>query len=329
MPDKSKVYFIKLNEIDKLKNVFPDFQGKLGIKVHFGERGCETFVPAKIINEVTSLVDNANFIETSVLYKSPRRTAEGHKEVALEHGFDFIPIDFLDGEKGDDFIEQEINGDYFKKCFLGKNIENYQSLLILSHFKGHGGCGFGGAIKNLGMGLASRRGKLAMHASIKHTINKEKCIGCGECISHCPTKAIAFNSAKRAYIKENICISCSKCISVCPTSAVRIPWGSTGKKELNEKITEYAYASQLKRKCFFVNFLINITSDCDCNDIIMPVITSDIGVLASSDPLAIDQASYNLITKQCDEFKKDQVEFLFAYAEKIRLGSREYELIEL
>jgi len=329
MIEKTKVFFIKLNEIEKIKNLLPEFGVSPVVKVHFGERGCDTFVPAKYIKQITDNLDQPTFIETSVLYKSQRRTASGHLDVEKENGFDWLTIDFLDGEEGDDFIEIKIKGNYFSECYLGRGLEKYKELLVISHFKGHGGSGFGGAIKNLGMGLASRKGKLAMHASIKHNIQKEKCISCGSCISHCPVSAIEFDDNKKAFIKQHKCISCSKCISVCPVGAVKIPWGSTGRKELGEKIAEYAYAAQLNRKCFYINFLINITKECDCNDVHMEPVIPDIGILASSDPVAIDQASYDLAVKQSSAAENFNSDPQLHYAEEIGLGSRDYELINL
>ena len=183
--NKSKVYFVKLNEIEKIKNLLPEFKAPLGVKVHFGEDGNITYIPDAKIKPIIEIVDNPTLIECSVLYKSARSIAKTHRELALKHGFDFAPIDLLDGEEGDDFIEIEINKKHYDKCYLGKGLERYNSLLVVSHFKGHGGSKFGGALKNLGMGLASRKGKLAIHASIKHYIKKEKCISCGDCIKNC------------------------------------------------------------------------------------------------------------------------------------------------
>lgn len=325
---KSKVYFVKLDEIQKIKDLLPMFDKSAGVKVHFGERGCDTFVPAKYIKKITDNLDQPTFIETSVLYKSPRRTAAGHKEAAIEHGFDWLPIDFLDGEVGDDLLTIEINGKFCKECYLGKNLEKYKELLVISHFKGHGGSGFGGALKNLAMGLASRQGKLAMHASIKHHVTKDNCISCGFCISNCPVTAIEFDDVNKAFIKQDKCISCSKCISVCPVGAVKIPWGSTGRGDLGAKIAEYAYAAQLNRKCFYVNFLINITKDCDCNGKHMDAVVPDIGILASSDPVAIDQASYDLVAQHDGEVaKKFNNDAQLSHAAELGLGNRDYELI--
>jgi uncharacterized protein len=327
--NKGKVFFLKLDGLNKIKDLLPEFNTPLGVKVHFGEAGNKTFVPANYVKQIADLVNEPTFIEASVLYKSPRRTAAGHKEVAHEHGFDFLPIDITDGETGDDCSEVKIDGKHFQNCYLGKGLEKYKSLLVISHFKGHMGAGFGGALKNIGMGLGCRRGKLAMHSMIKHHIKKEKCISCGACIANCPVNAIAFDENKKAFINQEICISCSKCIAVCPVEAVRIPWGGAGKIELQERIAEYAYAAQLNKKCFYVNFLINITADCDCMNIAMEKLTEDIGVLASDDPVAIDQASYDLVVAKHEEFKNHAADAQLRHGEELGLGSREYELINL
>ncbi len=324
---KAKVYFIKLNELEKIKGLLPAFRRPLGIKIHFGEEGNITHLPASLVKPIAAMVADPTFVETSVLYKSPRRTARGHRRVALSHGFDFAPIDFLDGETGDDCQEIEINGQHFKKCYLGAGLDKYQSLLVISHFKGHGGAKFGGALKNLGMGLACRRGKLAQHASTKHKVNPEKCIACGQCLANCPVNAIAYNQAGKAEINQAICISCSKCISVCPREAIAIPWASTASQVLQEKIAEYALAGSRDKQCFFINFLVNLTPECDCQNKELKKLTADIGILASSDPVAIDQASYDLVLKQHPDFKDYNAEYQLQHGAKMGLGEREYELI--
>ncbi|MDD4333500.1 MAG: DUF362 domain-containing protein [Patescibacteria group bacterium] len=326
---KSKVYFVKLNELNKIKDLLPSFDKPLGVKVHFGERGNISFVPAVYIKQIVEMINEPTLIETSVLYKSARRTAIGHKELAIEHGFDFAPVDFLDGEFGDDFMQVDIKGKHFQKAYLGKGLEKYKSLLVISHFKGHEMCGFGGALKNLGMGLASRRGKLAQHSSIKHEANKTKCVGCGLCVNDCPVNAIFFDSENKAEINKDICISCSKCISVCPQEAIRIPWKSIGREELQERVAEYASAGAQDRNCFFINFVINIVHNCDCNNEPMEKITADVGVLVSDNPVAIDQASYDLVLKQFPDFINHESEYQLKHTEELGLGSRQYELINI
>jgi len=327
--NKSKVIFIKLDEINKIKEVLPDFPGQLGIKVHFGEEGNDAYVPAEFIKPIAEMVNYPNFIETSVLYKGKRSTAAGHKEVARAHGFDFCRIDILDGDSGDDSMAADLpSGKHHNKCYLGRNLAGYGSLLVISHFKGHIASGFGGAIKNLSMGLASRRGKLDMHANIKHQVKAESCISCGQCIENCPVNAIGFNEASKAWIDQNVCISCSKCIAVCPVSAIAIPWSVKG-REFQERLAEYASAAASNKHCFYINFLINIVPQCDCLGTKQERLAEDIGILASADPIAIDQASYDLVTKQCIEFTRYNGENQLKHGESLGIGTRSYDLIRI
>ncbi|MFH1822407.1 MAG: DUF362 domain-containing protein [Patescibacteria group bacterium] len=326
---KSKVYFIKLNEVEKIRQLLPKLRAPVGIKVHFGEEGNVTYMPASTIKPLVEMINNPTFIECNVLYKSPRTRAATHKELAINHGFDYAPIDILDGEEGDEKTIVKIKGEHFNECYLGKGIEKYNSILAISHFKGHISSKFGGALKNIGMGLASRQGKLAQHASIQHVVNQEECNSCGTCIKNCPEDAIQFNEAGKAEINAQKCIGCSKCIAVCPEGAVGIPWESTGSKELQERIAEYALATATGRECYFINFLINITKGCDCMAQKFEKLTEDIGIMASADPVAIDQASYDRVVKHYSEFKERYGEYQLKQAEELGLGSREYELIEL
>jgi hypothetical protein len=305
----------------------------LGLKCHFGEDGNDAYVPAELIKRIAAQLDFSPLLETTVLYRSPRSRASTHIELARQHGFDFADIDILDGELGDDNHEITLDNPGFVNSpeifYFGKNLEKYDSFLFVSHFKGHGSAGFGGAIKNLAMGLASRRGKLAMHAGVKHQVKQEKCISCGACINDCPVDAIAYNKSGKAKIDKKICISCSKCISVCPVSAIGIPWGSVSEDDFQKRLSEYALAGVKDKQCFYINFLINIVPLCDCIGRKQTRLTADIGVLVSSDPVAIDQASYDLVKKQCPEFSAHSSESQLAHGETIGLGAREYILENL
>ncbi len=326
----TKVYFLKKIEFKKIKTVLPNFKQPLGVKVHFGERGNETFISASVIKQITDLLQAPTLIECNVLYKGSRTTKIDHLEIAKQHGFNFAPIDILDGELGEKHLELSLkNCSHFNKVYIGKGLEKYNSLLVISHFKGHISAGFGGAIKNLGMGLASRQGKLALHASIKHQINSIKCIACGQCLENCPVNAINWNSYHKAQINQNLCVSCSKCIALCSEKAIEIPWQSTKPETLQERIAEYTLAITDRLPCFFINFLTNITEHCDCIGQKLPLLTPDIGLLLSTDPVAIDQASYDLITKHHPPFQKFKGLAQLEYGEKIGLGSKDYQLINL
>jgi len=326
---KSKVYFVKLNELDKIKDLIPELSGPLGVKVHFGEEGNNTYLPAKYVKEISSWLDNPTLIETSVLYKSVRSEVGSHRKLALRHGFNFADIDFLDGATGDDSMAIKIDKKHFKECWLGSGLAKYRSLLVASHFKGHISAGFGGALKNLGMGLASRRGKLSQHAFVKHSVDPEKCISCGICINNCPVNAISFDENQKAKINQEKCISCSKCIGICPVNAVTVPLGKRDIGVFRERVVEYALAGAKNKKCFYINFLVNITEKCDCAGEVMKPMTDDIGILVSDDPVAIDQASYDLVVRQCEKFKEQNGDEQLAHGEEIGLGQRAYELVKI
>jgi len=301
---------------------------KVAIKLHFGEKGCNTYIDPKLVrrlyDKLVSLGKEVSLVECNVLYKGSRTDSTSHIATARSHGFD-MPIDILDGEKGKEFIE--VDG-----CKLGKGLEKYDSLVVLTHFKGHMMAGFGGSLKNIGMGLGSRAGKLAMHANVKPDINA-KCIGCGTCIANCDVKAIKLINGK-AKIDPSICIGCAMCIAVCPVGAASVPWGSETPQDLQQKISVYATAVlKLFPDAIFINVLQNITTECDCMGIHQEPMMPDIGILYSTDIVAIDKAGLDL----CDKYsggkfrkvntidKDKQVEF----AEKSGIGESNYELVNI
>ena len=322
----NEVIFSK--EIESIIDVL-DYS-KLGknvaIKVHFGEKGCTTFVNPEIIkkvyNKIISTGRKASLVECNVLYRGERMIASTHMKLAKEHGFDFAPIDILDGELGDKSIE-------VNKCKLGGGIKKYDSMVVISHFKGHEMAGFGGAIKNIGMGLGSRGGKLDMHSKICPSVNS-RCIACGLCIQNCGSDAI-ITEDKKAKILPEKCTGCAMCIAVCPNNAVVIPWGGASSTQLQERIAEYAKAVDelFKGKMIYLNVLEKITKNCDCMAINERPIMEDIGFLSGYDSVAIDKASLDLVNKNSEKFKKINSvdkEFQITYAEKIGLGKKEYHL---
>jgi uncharacterized Fe-S center protein len=325
----TKVYFAK--DIEKiLENIdYSKLGKKVAIKVHFGERGCNTYISPKIVKKVyekiTSLGKKATLIECNVLYKGSRTNRTDHIATAKEHGFDFAPIDILDGEDGSEFIE--ING-----CKIGKGIKKYDSLVVLSHFKGHVMAGFGAAIKNVGMGLGSRAGKMHMHVSTHPEISK-KCIGCGKCIEHCDVNAIKLENGK-AKIDANKCIGCAICVAVCPSGAVSVPWLSETPNELQKKIALYTEAVlSLFPNPIFINVLEKITKDCDCESEVQKPIMKDIGIVYSEDIVAIDKASLDLANEfslgKFNDINSIDKNKQISLAQDLGLGSTKYELIRL
>jgi uncharacterized Fe-S center protein len=327
----SKVYFAK--EIEKILETadFSKLGEKVAIKVHFGERGCVTYInPAlvrKVCAKVESLGKKATLVECNVLYKGSRTNRTNHLATAKEHGFSDMDMDILDGEDGSEYVE--ING-----CKIGQGIEKYDSLIVLSHFKGHQAAGFGGAIKNLGMGLGSRAGKLHMHSQVMPSINAQKCIGCGVCAANCNAGAITISDGVAVINKEK-CEGCAMCIAVCPNGAVAVPWGGATNEYLQEKIAEYAGAilDRFPGKAVFINVLQNITPQCDCMGAAQEPMMEDIGIIYSEDIVAADQAGLDLANRFSDGLfnrinvvdKNKQIEL----AEKLGLGKADYELVEL
>ena len=334
---KSKVYFVeKKEDLGKLRKTIPELKSPVAIKTHFGEKGNVTFPNPVIVSFFSDSVKDkkACLIECNVLYKGERTFASTHQKLAKEHGFNFLPIDICDGEKGDEEIEIKIDEKHFKKAKVGSGVDKYNSILSVAHFKGHGACGFGGAIKNIGMGLASRAGKLEIHSRIMPSIETEKCIGCRACVDCCPVNAIILNKNNKAEIDSKKCIGCAKCISVCSKKAVKIPWRGTTNVEFEERLAEYCKAILKNKKTYFVNLLVDITEGCDCVGKKMKPFMKDIGFLASKDPVAIDQASFDLVknTYGKDPFREKwhvNSEHQLEYAEKINLGTRDYELVKL
>ena len=326
----SKVYLAKeiatiLDQLD-----YSRLGQKVGIKVHFGETGCNTYLdPAiarAVYDKLISLGKEPALVECNVLYKGSRVNSTDHIRTAREHGFTDMEIDILDGETGSEYLE--ING-----CKIGKGIERYDSMIILSHFKGHDMAGFGGAIKNVGMGFGSRAGKLDMHSSVKPYVKAENCIGCGICAAHCNANAITLEDGK-AKLNPDICEGCAICIATCANKAIKIPWAGRTSQELQKRTAQYAAAVMSRLpNMVFINILQNITCGCDCEDVVQEPMMPDVGFLYSDNIVAIDKASLDLANKHSDNKfngineidNNKQIEF----AKNLGLGNDEYELIEI
>jgi len=337
----SEVYFLKIKEQTpealieagkKISAIFSDFfstEDKLAIKLHFGERGNKNHVSPifvkEIYNNLKEKVKDICLTDCNVLYKGERTLASSHIRLAKEHGFDFAEIVIADGEKGDKETKIEINQKHFSSIKIGEKLKDYNALLTITHVTGHGGAAYGGALKNIGMGLGSRSGKLEMHQAFKLQVSPERCKSCGLCAAECPADAIRMG--KIAQINQDKCIGCAKCISVCPNDSILIPWGELASENLQERIVEYCSGILKDRKAYFINVLLNVTKNCDCIGATKSPMVEDIGILASDDLVAIEQASIDLVGRKYFEKKGTNSLVQINYAQELGLGKKDYRLM--
>jgi uncharacterized protein len=311
------------------------------LKLHVGEPGRDTFVSPKIAAALVKLMAETGarpfLTDTAVLYKSRRDNGVGHAGVALEHGFgpDAVGAPFIpaDGLNGADEIEIEVGGEHYRHVSIAPAIVHARSMLVLSHATGHAGTGYGGALKNLGMGCCSKMGKLRQHHGHEPRIDPKACTACGTCAEHCPTGAIRVNS--HAVIDEEPCIGCGECIAVCLDGAVLFDW-AVGGRELQERIVEHAAAVVRGKpgRLACVTVAMNITKDCDCLNLVQPSVVEDIGILASTDPVAIDAVVMDLIRARSGQsieslsYPGRNASVQIEHARGLGLGDSEVELIE-
>ena len=315
-----------------------------GIKIHFGEEGNTGHIKAEwlggLVERLKAITKNAFFTDTNVLYKTSRRTnAVDHLKLADEHGFSYektgLPVIIADGLRGRNYVDVKIDKKRFAQAKIACDITDCDSMLALTHITGHMVTGFAGAIKNLGMGCASRRGKFEQHCGITPYFNADACVGCGLCVADCPAGCITLEGGK-AKIDEAACIGCGECVVVCKTEALTTKWNET-LATLQEKMVEYAYGAvqAVDKRIGYINFLTSITKDCDCLAKDEPRIIGDVGILASRDLVSIDKASADLLNGlgNKDIFRAEYPEIDWTvqlkYAEKLGLGSQDYKLIEL
>lgn len=322
----NKISYEMMTKIIKEENIV--LNNIVPLKVHFGEPGNPTFIKPNYFDGIKRYLKENDiescYMDTNVLYKGRRAFTDEHIKTAHEHGFTDLEVVIADGDKNSPYDEIPVNLKFCKTCKIGKKYSEYNNYIILAHFKGHGIAGFGGAIKQLAMGFASRAGKLQQHSNIVPIIN-DKCISCGACVNICPVNAIELVDGK-AVINPDICIGCASCILVCPVDAIENTWTDTG---FHEKLAEYAYAATRGKTNIYFNYAFNITADCDCFGKKMEIVAPNIGIFISTDPVAIDQASLDIVQKITDEKKFDDARRTLDYAEKIGLGSKTYELIEM
>jgi len=356
MQEKEKVFFVKVDDKEDDRSVcrrlrqvieekdFFSFIGQknlVAVKTHFGEVNAIGYVRPPYFNMLGELLKKKGAIpfltETSTLYSGRRTNAVDHIGLAYEHGFTFeetgLPIIMADGLLGDEEVEIDIPGKVYRKVKIAAMIAKVQALVVVSHFTGHIVSGFGCALKNMGMGCASRRGKLNQHSTAKPSIKKKNCTGCGECVKWCPQEAIALVD-DLAVIDKAKCIGCAECLAVCRFDAVGYNWSETY-LQLQEKIVEHAWGVARARqgKIVYLNFLTRMTKDCDCMGA-SQVIGPDIGVLISFDPVAIDAAALDLVEgrlgKKLSALAYDiPYRHQIDYARQIGFGNPDYELIDL
>lgn len=361
----SNVYFMNLradskeNLLQKLKRLMKtagfdsiDFEKKyVAIKIHFGEPGNLAYLRpnyAKVVADYVKELGGKPFLtDCNTLYVGRRNNGLSHLEAAYENGYNPFTtgchVVIADGIKGTDEVEVPINLTYVKEAKIGRAIMDSDIIISVNHVKGHELTGMGGALKNLGMGCGSRRGKMEMHNAGKPNVNKEKCQSCGACAKICNQKAISYENRK-AKIDHEKCVGCGRCIAICPYDAIYAP-NDESNDLLNKKIAEYTYAVIHEKPHFHINFIMDVSPNCDCHGENDAPIVPNIGVLASFDPVAIDQASADFVnqapilsTSMLKETKQDKFDTIhpttkwtvgLQYAEEIGLGKREYQLISI
>ncbi len=366
----SKVYFAdmrashKENLFDKISKLLALCglaqrvgEGDLAaVKIHFGEKGNSAFIrpifARRVVDELKKLGAKPFLTDSSTLYPGERKEAVSALACGIENGFAYAvvnaPLIISDGLRGVTETTVQVAGELLKEVYIGTEIVEADALIALSHFKCHELTGFGGTIKNLGMGCASRKGKLVQHSTVAPRVTAKHCTGCGICIKACAHDAITIGDGA-AVIDEIKCAGCSRCITVCPTKAVAIQWNEAADLVM-KKMAEYALGavSNKQGKTVYLNFITQVSPACDCYGHCDAPIVNDIGICASTDPVALDQACADLVNNARgnqdsalksghepggDKFRGVWPEIPWQvqleHAEKVGLGSRSYDLIRL
>ena len=366
----SKVYFADMRASHK-ENLFDKISKLLAltgldravvtddltaVKIHFGEKGNSAFIrpvfARRVVEEIKKLGARPFLTDSSTLYPGERKEAVSALTCAIENGFGYAcvgaPLIISDGLRGVTETGVAVEGELLKKVYIGSEIVEADSLVCLTHFKCHELTGFGGAIKNLGMGCASRKGKLVQHSTVAPKVAEQYCTGCGICPRSCAHDAIIITGGKAA-IDPQKCTGCSRCITVCPVKAINIQWNEAADLVMR-KMAEYAKGALAGKdgKAVFLSFITQVSPACDCYGHADAPIVNDIGICASSDPVAIDQACADLVNGARgnegsalqsgheaggDKFRgcwpEIPWEVQLEHGEKIGLGSRHYELVRI
>ena len=372
--EKAKVYFtdfrtaldvsqgVKLQKLCRRAGIDRiSFEEKfVAIKLHFGELGDFAFLWPNYVKAVADLIRELGgkpfLTDCNTLYPGSRKNAVDHLYNAEVNGFNSVTTGcyniIADGLKGTDDIAVPVpGGEYCKEAYIGRALYDADIIVSLSHFKGHEMTGFGGAIKNIGMGGGSRAGKMQQHSDGKPSVNPEQCRSCRKCARECGSDAISYESGK-AYIDQEICKGCGRCIGACAFDAIS-PNFDTAADMLGRKMAEYTAAICNGKPCFHISLIMDVSPNCDCHGENDAPILPDIGMLASFDPVALDQACVDLCQAaeplpnsqladnlgkpdwhhHHDHFKDSNPNVSWretlAHGEKIGLGTREYELIRM
>ena len=339
-----------------------DFEGKfVALKVHFGELGNFAYIRPNYIKAVADLVKSLGgkpfLTDCNTLYVGSRKNAVDHLLNADINGFNYMTTGchniIADGLKGTDEVTVPVpNGEYCKEAHIGRALYDADVIIVISHVKGHEVAGFGGAIKNLGMGGGSRAGKMQQHNDGKPMVDPDLCRNCKRCGKECGSDAISYETGK-AVIHEDLCKGCGRCIGACAFDAIYTAF-DTVSEMLGRKMAEYAAAIAQGKPVFYVSLIMDVSPDCDCHGENDAPILPDIGMLASFDPVALDQASADLcmaakplpgtqLTEHLEEAEKHHHQHdpfktvhpttswpeCLEHAEKIGLGTRKYELIRM
>lgn len=334
----------------------------LALKTHFGELGNTTFLRPIWLKPIIKYFRKAGakpfLTDTTTLYTGERGNASQHQMCAAENGFDPLllraPVIIADGLRGDneDVIPLDTNvTKHFSEAYIATDIVKADGLVIISHFKGHVLAGFGGALKNIGMGCASKKGKMKQHCTSGPKANTHNCTSCGLCLNLCNHEALSFDENKKIVVNDDNCVGCGACFLACKHNALNVNW-ETGLQGFLERMMEYCLAvvKTQKKPTIYINFAVNITPECDCASWSDAPICPDLGVFVSTDPVAIDQACIDMVGKAPviptavhklpEDYQQGQCKFTainnklptdmgLEYAEKIGVGSREYQLIKL
>lgn len=370
----SQVFFTNLrttptsNLLDKMERLVRragiagiNFENRFAaIKIHFGEPGNMAYLrpqyAARMAGLLRSLGAKPFLTDANTLYSGRRANAVDHLQSAMENGYNPISaqcqVIIADGLKGIDYREIEIDGEYCKAPKIGAAVADADIVISMTHFKGHEQTGFGGTLKNLGMGCASVGGKLELHCAAQPVVKTENCRGCNICVKHCAHDAIHLNPERKAEIDYSKCVGCGQCIALCQYDSASMGANDTSER-LNYKIAEYTKAVLKDKPNFHVSFIMNVSPECDCWNHNDAAVVPDLGIAASFDPVALDKACADLVIhapalqtvnrltesrphehlEDTDKFRlmHPDTDWLagLTHAEKIGIGNMQYELIEV